>query len=116
VSATKLKERLRGDLKAAMKSRLNGEAALLRALIAALDNAEAVTGDGIQDNTQPRAFGDPSGEVARLTLDDAAVDALLGHEIDTRLSAAMDYERHGRTDEADRLRAEVGLIGRYRDS
>jgi len=114
VSAVKLKERLRGDLKIALKERQASTASVLRTLIAALDNAEAVTGDGIQDNTQPRAFGDPSGEVARLTLDGAAVDALLGHEIDTRLSAAADYEHHERTNDADRLRAEAELIGRYR--
>jgi hypothetical protein len=114
VSAVRLKERLRADLKIALKERQASTASVLRTLIAALDNAEAVTGDGIQNNTQPRAFGDPSGEIARLTLDDAAVDTLLAHEIDTRLSAAADYERHGRTDEADRLRAEAELIGRYR--
>jgi uncharacterized protein YqeY len=115
VSAFKLKDRLRGDLKIALKERQTITVSVLRALVAALDNAEAVTGDGIQDNTQPRPFGDPSGELARLTLDDAAVDALLGHEIDTRLSAAADYERHGRTNDAARLRAEAELIGRYRD-
>ena len=61
-----------------------------------------------------RKFGDPSGEVARLRLDGEAIDRLLATEIDTRLEAAADYERHGRTAEAQRLREEAELIARYR--
>ena len=114
MSATALKERLRADLKAAMQARAGSEVRLLRALIAALDNAEAVPGEGLVENYVPRAFGDPSGERARLELDDAAVDRLLAAEVEARLAAAADYERHSEAEEAARLRHEAAEIGRYR--
>ena len=113
MSATALKQRLRADLKAAMRARASDEVRLLRTLIAALDNAEAVPGE---TGYVPRAFGDPGAEVARRELDGEAVGGLLGSEIDTRLVAAADYERHGAMDEAGRLRREVELIARYRSA
>ena len=114
MSATALKERLRADLKAAMQKRTTDEVRLLRTLIAALDNAEAVP--SATDKYVPRAFGDPDGEVARLDLDDDAVAKLLAVEVAARLAAVADYERHGQTAEAERLRAEVELIARYQAS
>jgi uncharacterized protein len=112
VSAAALKERLRADLKAAMQARATDEVRLLRTLIAALDNAEAVA--VVQDKYVPRAFGDPAAEVPRLELEDDAVDRLLASEIETRLAAADDYERHAKYEEAARLREEAGVIERYR--
>lgn len=112
MSATALKERLRADLKAAMQARASDEVRLLRTLIAALDNAEAVS--GAPDKYVARAFGDPSGEVPRLVLDEEAVGRLLVGEIDSRLAAADDYERHGEVEPARRLREEAGLIDRYK--
>jgi uncharacterized protein YqeY len=119
VSASALKERLRGDLKAAMQAKATGEVLLLRTLIAALDNAEAVPHTQPRDPADPRAFGmrkfgDPSGEVARREIDAASVDALLADEADARLAAAADYDRHGQSAEAARLRREVDVIARYR--
>ena len=111
MSATAFKARLRADLKAAMQARATDEVRLLRTLIAALDNAEAVS--GAPDKYVPRAFGDPSGEVPRLVLDDEAVSRLLASEIESRLAAADDYERHGEAEQARRLRDEAGLIDRY---
>ncbi len=112
MSATALKERLRADLKAALQARASDEVRLLRTLIAALDNAEAVPGEY---NALPRAFGDPSGEVTRRELDGSAVGALLVSEVEDRLAAAQDYERHGRPGEAARLRTEAALVARYRE-
>lgn len=111
MSATALKQRLRADLKAAMQARAAEEVGLLRTLIAALDNAEAVAGS--PERSIPRAFGDPSGEVERLALDGEAVAALLAKEIETRLAAAADYAAHGRDGEAARLRDETATIRRY---
>ncbi len=113
-AAAVLKERLRADLKAAMQARASAEVRLLRALIAALDNAEAVPGGGLVEKYVPRSFGDPSGEVARLALDGEAVELLLADEIEARVAAADDYERHGEPGEAARLREEAALIARYR--
>jgi uncharacterized protein YqeY len=112
MSAPELKERLRADLKAAMQARAADEVRLLRTLIAALDNAEAVA--VAQDKYVPRAFGDPAAEVPRLELEDDAVDRLLVSEIETRLAAAADYDRHQKNVEAVRLRNEAVLIERYR--
>jgi uncharacterized protein len=111
VSATALKKRLRADLKTAMQAKAGNEVRILRTLIAALDNAEAVA--VVQDKHVPRKFGDPSGEVARRELDDQAVNHLLATEIEGRLTAAGDYERHGEAEAASRLHGEATLIGRY---
>ena len=112
MSAVALKDRLRADLKSAMQSKASAEVRVLRTLIAALDNAEAVPRE--LDSNLPLVFGDPAGEVARRHLDAAAIDALLQTEAESRLAAADDYERHGRGDEAARLRDEAQLIARYR--
>jgi len=112
MSATALKVRLRADLKAAMQAKASDEMRLLRTLIAALDNAEAVAEPAKAFGS--RAFGDPSGEVARREIDAPALDALLLAEIDARLAAAQDYGRHRQDAEAARLRHEAELIARYR--
>ena len=114
MSAAALKERLRADLKSAMQAKASADVAVLRTLIAALDNAEAVPTQ--QDRYVPRAFGDGSNEIARQQLDKAAVDTVLGAEIESRLAAAADYERHNRLDDGARLRHEAELIARYRDT
>lgn len=114
MSAAAFKDRLRADLKAAMQARATGEVSVLRTLIAALDNAEAVP--SASDKHVPRAFGEPGGEVARLDLDDATIATVLANEADTRLAAAENYDRHGQDAEAQRLREEAALIARYRAS
>jgi uncharacterized protein YqeY len=111
VSAADLKERLRTDLKAAMRERQAGKVAVIRTLIAAIDNAEAVPIDGLEERLRQR---EAIGEVARRELDAAALDAVLAKESDTRLAAAEDYDRHGRNDDAARLRQEAELVARYR--
>jgi uncharacterized protein YqeY len=111
VSATNLKERLRADLKAAMRERNAGGVAVIRTLIAAVDNAEAVPIGDLEERLRQR---EDIGEVARRELDAAALDAVLAKESETRLAAAEDYERHGRDDDAARLRQEAELIARYR--
>jgi uncharacterized protein YqeY len=113
VSATALKERLRADLKAAMQAKATVEVRLLRTLVAALDNAEAVRDERVPDKYVARSFGDPSGEIARRELDRDAISELLAAEVEARLAAAGDYERHGEAEEARRLRGEAELIARY---
>lgn len=114
MSAAALKERLRADLKTAMQARASDEVRLLRTLIAALDNAEAVPTAEAPDRTfVVRRVGDDAVEVPRLDLDTHAVERLLQAEIDARLAAAADYERHGENDAAARLRYEADLIARY---
>jgi uncharacterized protein YqeY len=116
MSAAALKQRLREDLKAAMQAKAAGEVRLLRALVAALDNAEAVSLDGRKQSALPGKFGDGSNEVARRELSADDIAALLDREIHERLTAAADYERLGQSDEATRLREEAHLVSRYREA
>lgn len=113
-AATYLKERLRADLTLAMRARDNDTVRLLRALIAALDNAEAVPEQAGAQRLAQRAFGDPSGEIARAELDAAAVDIVLDREAAERLAAAESVERGGQAEASARLRAEAARIARYR--
>ena len=111
MSASALKKRLRADLKTTMRERKAGEVAVIRTLIAAIDNAEAVPIDGLEERLRRR---EDVGEVARRDLDAAALDEVLAREMETRLSAAEDYTKHGREDDAARLHDEAALIARYR--
>ena len=61
-AATFLRTTIRSDLTAAMKARQNAETSLLRGLLAALDNAEAVSIGTAHDRYKVRMFGDPSVE------------------------------------------------------
>ncbi|HVU20239.1 MAG TPA: hypothetical protein VHE09_05865 [Rhizomicrobium sp.] len=112
-AATLLKSRIRADLTAAMKARDNAETRLLRALLAALDNAEAVSVGAAHDRYQVRMFGDASVEVPRRVLSEADVRDLLLRETAERGAAARSFERLGQQNEAERLRNEIALIGRY---
>jgi uncharacterized protein YqeY len=111
VNAAGLKERLRADLKGALQARESGKVSVVRTLIAALDNAEAVEVE--QGPYHSRAFGDPGGEVARRELDVCAIHAVLEREAASRVAAAEGYERHGRPEDAARLRAEAALVQSY---
>jgi len=111
MSASALKDRLRADLKAAMRERKAGTVSLIRTLIAAIDNAEAQPIEGFAERLRQR---EAIGEVGRRELDTAALDALLASEACSRLATAEAYERHGRGDDAARLRREAELIAGYR--
>jgi uncharacterized protein len=110
MSAAALKQRLRADLKAAMQARAKDEVRLLRTLIAALDNAEAVAGES---KYVPRAFGDPGAEVPRRELDHGAVADLLAAEVASRRTASAEYRQGGHEAEADGLLREIEMIDRY---
>ena len=112
-AATVLKTRIRADLTAAMKRRANDETRLLRALLAALDNAEAVSVGTAHDRYQVRMFGDSSVEVPRRVLSEADIRDLLSRETAERDAAAQEFERLNQQSEADRLRNEITLIARY---
>jgi hypothetical protein len=110
-AATAMKDRLRRDLREAMRAGRPDEAAMVRALIAAIDNAEAVPLTGAP--AVQHDFHDGSAEVERLTLGPDRVAALLRAEIEDRLRAAEVFDRIGRLDRAGPLRAEAALASRY---
>lgn len=112
-AGTAMKERLRADLKRAMKSTARNEAAALRSLIAALDNAEAAPMRFESASLVRHEFGTGTAEVARLRLDEAGVQRVLASEIARSETAAAEYERLGESARAAALRAEAALARRY---
>ena len=98
-----LRARLSADLLVAMKSRDQAATNTLRSLLGVLDNA------GAQDL---EAFAG-SIEVPRRSLTQSELDALMKAEVTSRRTAIIEYERGGRHRDAERLRAELVLLGRY---
>lgn len=112
-AAEAAKVRLRADLKLAMRARATPDVGVLRALIAALDNAQAVPIGDTHQRYVEHQFGDRSAEVPRLGLDGAEVRRLLDHEVTSRTEAADQIERLGRSERAVQLRAEAAIVARY---
>jgi len=106
-------DRLRADLKAAMQTRAREEAAVLRALIGAVDNAQSIPLDPAFKPAHMGVFGDPSLEVPRRSLGEAELQQILQHEIAEREAAAREMARVGRVDRAEMLRAEIAIVARY---
>ncbi|MEP9366893.1 hypothetical protein [Xanthobacter sp. VNH20] len=111
--AEALKARLRKDLRDAMVAREPVRVRVLRLLVGALDNAQAVPVASEQKNYVVRPFGDPSVEVPRLSLTPDAVSILLESEIAARHAAAAELAGVGRLEQADVLREEARIIGAY---
>lgn len=121
--AQALQERLRVDLRMAMKARQSLETSLLRGLIAAIDNAQSAgIAAGPAVSAAPAAhsqwvaaggaFG--SGEVERKALSEADLVELLAAEVAKREATAAEMDRLGRADLAEAARAEAAIISRYR--
>jgi uncharacterized protein len=108
-----MKERLRADLRAAMKNGRTIEAKVLRALVAALDNAEAPPADAARTAPVHHRFHEGSAEVERLLLSSSDVRDVLLAEIEDRERAADKMDRLKQTDRAEALRAEALLARRY---
>jgi uncharacterized protein YqeY len=108
-----MRARLREDLRAAIRARAAGEVAVLRVCVAAIDNAQAIPMGEAHRRYEAKAFGDRSVEVARLSLDEASVRAVLARERDERLAAARQFEQHGGAERAAALRADAAVIARY---
>jgi len=109
-AAQALRQRLRADIKAAMQARDGTGTRLLRALLAAIDNAQAVPAE---PPALPNRFGQGTSEVPRRALTEATLHAVLAAEIAERERAADEIARHGRPDDAARLRAEAAVVRRY---
>ena len=116
-----VRDRLRRALSAAMKTRDATAVAALRSALAAIDNAEAV--DPTQAPPPTAGHADLAGtvaglratEVARRTLTDAEMAAIVRAEVTDRQAAASAYERAGQRDHAERLRAEAATLSSHLD-
>ncbi|HLR27542.1 MAG TPA: hypothetical protein VK086_02520, partial [Ruania sp.] len=117
-----MREVLRAELKSAMRARDRVAVAALRSAIATIDNAEAVpadtplTGSGaaMSEEAQQHVAGAVVGvgntEVARRDLGEARTRDLVTAEITEREEHAEDYDRLGRADSAEQLRAEAAVL------
>ena len=103
-----LRERLAGELRAAMKARDAVAIATLRSLLSAIDNASAVA----ETSAHVPVFG-RSGDVPRRELTIPDIERVLSGEAAERTAAVDDYERRGLREGVDRLRAELGIIMRF---
>ena len=103
-------ERLKADLRIAVKARQNSTIRAIRSMLAAIDNAGAVE---LDESLTPTVG--TSGDVPRRILSEEQVQEILHREAENRRSAIATYERLRRQEEADRLRAELAVFGRYLD-
>src|SRR5690242_18768337 len=76
-AATVMKLRLRDDLRAAMAGKRSAEVAVLRTLLGALDQAEAVAAVARGRGYASLKFGDPAVEVPRKALSPEDVRAVI---------------------------------------
>lgn len=105
----KMEDRLKVDLRAAMKARQSSKVATIRMMLAAIDNAGAVP---TSTPAWPPTIG-LSKDVPRRELSERQIWELLQAEADNRHSAILEYERLDRQQEAEQLRAEVALFTHY---
>ena len=87
--------------------------AALRTTLGAIDNAEAVDVDELTARGGSIArsrTGVGAGESPRRQLSEASVADVVRTEVADRESAAVEYDRLGRSDEARRLRREAEII------
>ena len=108
-----MKAKLRRDLRAAMKRGDKGETALLRELVAVLDNAEAVPLRQERPSVDRHAFGDGSAEGERRVLARREVHALMLGAMKARVEAAAEFARLGAKERSSALDAEIEILRRY---
>lgn len=98
-----LQRLLRDDLAEARKANDTQLVALIRTLIAAIENAEAVD----------PAESDGATEVPRRRLATADITRIILEERDDLREAADEYDQRGHREEAERLRALSDVADRY---
>ena len=115
-----LSTRLRAALTTAMKGRDRAAVTALRAALAAVDNAGAVTrtGDAVAPTEGPIAgavAGLGAAEATRRAISDDDINALVWAEVTDREEAAAGYDQAGREDHAQQLRDEAAALRRVLD-
>lgn len=112
-AASQMKERLRTDLRTAMKNRNELQTRVIRALVAAIDNAEAPALAPERTAPVQHQFENRSAEIERLRLNRPAVRAVLLAELQERERAAAEFDRLEKHHRAAELREESGVIKHY---
>ncbi len=108
-----MRARLRVDLRTAMKEKRSTEAKVIRALIAAIDNAEAPPARAGKMAFVQHLFPSGSAEAERLLLSGSQVRDILLAEIRESERAVAEMERLGKIDRAVALRSEALFAKRY---
>jgi uncharacterized protein YqeY len=113
-AAVRWRQRLRESLRVALNARDSIAAAAFRSAMSAVDNAEAA---GLSQEFAPTdgmiakaRLGVGSGEVPRRELSAQDVLEVVRAEVVDRTSAAAEYERLGRTEQARTLQAEATAL------
>ena len=96
-----------------MRARSSGEVALLRVLIAAIDNAQSVPMGEEHRRYVELKFGDGSAEVPRLELSETDLAELLQGEAEAREAHAVEFERLNQQERAKAMRDEAAWVRRY---
>ena len=112
-AATAMKLRLRDDLRAARAGKRTAEVAVLRTLLGALDQAEAVAAVARGRDRISLKFGDPATEVPRKRLSADEVRKVVLKERDELRSAADEYARLRQADAAAGFALKAEILGRY---
>ncbi|GAB2814238.1 hypothetical protein GCM10027176_18520 [Actinoallomurus bryophytorum] len=111
-----LRRRLRDALVAAMKERDRVAVSVLRSTLAAIDNAEAVDATapaGGSSAIESSPVGVGVAEVERRALSDDDIVQIVRAEAADREAAALDYDRAGRQERAEALRAEAKVLSSH---
>jgi uncharacterized protein YqeY len=108
------KERIRTDLRSAMRAGALLEVRALRALVAAIDNAQAVPVGDLHARYVVHRFGDSSAEVPRVRLTEDDIQTIIEKEMQLRHAAACELERCSKSEAASEAREEADILARYR--
>jgi hypothetical protein len=111
-----VRQRLRDALMTAMRARDRVAVTVLRSTLAAIDNAESVDiapSAGVHLAIELTPIGVGAAEVERRLLTEAQLEQIVRAEMAEREAAAIDYERSGRLEHAERLRTEIGVLSSH---
>ncbi|MEZ0064177.1 uncharacterized protein YqeY [Streptacidiphilus sp. MAP12-20] len=114
IESAPVRQQLRDALSVAIKARDRSAASVLRATLGAIENAEAVERNEPEAGTslaiEQIAVGVGAAEVERRLLTEDDVRGIVRAELAEREAAVGEYERVGRPEHAERLRAEMAVL------
>lgn len=93
-----------------MKERDRTAVTVLRSTLAAIDNAEAVDAAGGSSAIESSPVGIGVAEVERRALSEEDIAEIVRSEVADREAAAQEYDRAGRSERAEALRAEARVL------
>lgn len=115
-ASASMRRRMRDALVAAMKERDRVAITVLRSTLAAIDNAEAADATAVESGSsaiESSPIGIGVADVERRTLSDEDIAQIVRSEVAEREAAALDYDRAGRPERAEALRAEARVLSTH---